>query len=81
MSAKNGLAEQFAEVQGVLAEATRTHDRIRSEYFADRRKRAKAGEDLEPLECHDSTVWQEQLNRESIARENGELDRKAGLAA
>jgi hypothetical protein len=75
------LVEQFAEAQAALGEATRTHDRIRSEYFADRRRRAKAGENLEPLECHDSAVWQEQLRRESIARENGEQDRRAGLAA
>jgi hypothetical protein len=75
------LPEQFAEAQASLIEAQRIHDGIRAEYFLDRRKRAKAGEELEPLLCSDSAAWQDQLRREQIARENGEQDRKAGLAA
>jgi hypothetical protein len=75
------LSAKFAEAQEVLAEATRKHELIRSEYFADRRKRARAGEGLEDLVCSDSNAWSEQLGRESIAREIGEQDRFAGLAA
>ena len=73
------LAEQYAEAQDALAEATRNHDRIRAEYFLDRRRRAQAGEELEPLSCSDSSAWQDQLHREEIARSNGEQDRLAGL--
>jgi hypothetical protein len=80
MKAKQ-LSEQFAEAQDVLAEATRNYDRIRADYFADRRKRARAGEALEPLECSDSNLWSDQLHHESVARPNGEQDRLAGLAA
>jgi hypothetical protein len=75
------LADQFAEAQDRLAEATRDYDRIRAEYFFDRRLRAKNGDELESLLCSDAGAWQEQLRREQVARENAELDRKAGLAA
>ena len=75
------LAAEFAEAQDALLEATRTHDRIRSDYFLDRRRRAQAGEELEPLSCSESSAWQDQLHREQIARSNGEQDRLAGLAA
>jgi hypothetical protein len=78
MKAKS-LADQFADAQEALAEATLNHDRVRAEYFADRRRRAKLGEDLEPLDCLDGTVWQAQLAREEVARSNGEQDRLAGL--
>jgi hypothetical protein len=80
MRAKS-LSEQFAAAQDALAEATRAYERVRSEYFADRRRRAKAGEDLEPLEWRNSNLWSEQLAREQVARTNGEQDRLAGLAA
>ena len=75
------LSEQFAQAQETLAEATLAFDRVRAEYFFDRRKRARAGEDLEPLECADSNLWSEQLHHEAVARANGEQDRLAGLAA
>ncbi|HEX5172999.1 MAG TPA: hypothetical protein VFV91_02500 [Gaiellaceae bacterium] len=75
------IAERFAEAQDALAEAQRNYERIRSDYFADRRKRARAGMDLEPLECLDSGAWQEQLHHEAVARSNGEQDRLSGLAA
>lgn len=80
MSKAKTLAEQFAEVQAALDEAQRTYDRVRSSYFFDRRKRAKAGEELEPLVCTDSNAWSDQLGREDVDRRNGAEDRRAGLA-
>jgi hypothetical protein len=79
MKGKPNLADEFQAAQARLAEATLAFDRIRADYFLDRRKRARAGEELEPLECTDSNAWQEQLHREAVARSNGEQDRRAGL--
>ena len=81
MRGKATLAQQFAAAQAARDEAQREYERIRGRYFWDRRCRAQAGEELEPLEVTDSNVWSEQLNRERIARENGEQDRRAGLLA
>jgi hypothetical protein len=81
MKAKQPLSEQFAQAQADLDEAQRAFERVRGEYFFDRRRRAQAGEELEPLNCTDSSVWQDQLAREQIARANGEQDRLAGLVA
>jgi F0F1-type ATP synthase delta subunit len=50
------LAQRFAKAESNLAEAQRQYDRVRSEHFLDRRRRAARGEQLEQLICSDSNA-------------------------
>ena len=79
--ARKSLEQQFHEAETAAVEAVRTLENVRASYFEDRRRRLRAGEDVEALACLDSGVWSEQLARESIVRKNTAEDRRAGLAA
>jgi F0F1-type ATP synthase delta subunit len=67
------LAQRFAKAEINLAEAQRQYDRVRSEHFLDRRRRAARGEELEQLICSDSNAWNQQLNIERLARNTPRL--------
>jgi hypothetical protein len=73
---KKSLAEQFATLQAERDRIERDYQRLKSEYFADRRIRAKRGEPLEDLILTDNAEWSTQLGREQIARKNGEAERE-----
>jgi hypothetical protein len=77
MKRKQSLAEQFAAIQAERDRIEREYLKLKSAYFADRRIRAKRGEQLEDLILSDSAEWSTQLGREQIARSNGESDREA----
>ena len=77
MRKKSRLAEQFATLQDERDRIETAYLKLKSEYFADRRMRAKRGEELEPLLLTDSAEWSTQLGREAIARSNAESDREA----
>jgi hypothetical protein len=72
---KKSLADQFAILQAERDGIETAYQKLKSEYFADRRIRAKRGEPLEELLVSDSAEWSTQLGREQTARSNGEADR------
>jgi len=79
MAARKSVGDQFHAAEQTLLAAQRQYDRLRAEYFADRCRRIKAGEQVEPLIVANSDAWREQLGHEAVYRKNAETDRIAGL--
>jgi hypothetical protein len=73
------LGDEFQAAEAALLEAQRRYEKVRADYFLQRREVARAGGDLPPLLCADAEAWQAQLHREQVARSNGVEDRRAGL--